>query len=229
LRRPPDSNGRFSDLQLQSLIMSATVRESILHQALDGQVKLVGLTVDQYHDLIDRGTLAEDTSTELIDGLLVQKDRSKAGENPMTVGDRHRIAVLRLQRLLPQFEAFGCFLQAQQPITLPPDNEPEPDISVIRGTIDDYAQRKPAAADIISVLEVADSSLNRDLSTKLRVYAAAGIAEYIVVDLQNDIVIVHRQPQAETYTKIENLFRGDVLQLSAGGTNHVDIAVSVLL
>jgi hypothetical protein len=54
--------------------MSATVRESILHQALDGQVKLVGLTVDQYHDLIDRGTLPDDTSTELIDGLLVQKD-----------------------------------------------------------------------------------------------------------------------------------------------------------
>lgn len=209
--------------------MSATVRESILHQALDGQVKLVGLTVDQYHDLIDRGTLPDDMSTELIDGLLVQKDRSKAGENPMTVGDRHRMAVLRLQRLLPQFEAFGCFLQAQQPITLPPDNEPEPDISVIRGTIDDYAQRKPSAADIISVLEVADSSLNRDLNTKLRVYAAAGIAEYLVIDLQNDLVVVHRQPQGETYTEIKNLRRGDVLQLSAGATNHVDIAVSQLI
>jgi Uma2 family endonuclease len=209
--------------------MSATVRESILHQALDGQVKLVGLTVDQYHDLIDRGTLPDDMSTELIDGLLVQKDRSKAGENPRTVGDRHRMAVLRLHRLLPQFEAFGCFLQAQQPITLPPDNEPEPDISVIRGTIDEYAQRKPAAADIISVLEVADSSLNRDLSTKLRVYAAAGIAEYIVVDLQNDLVVVHRQPQGETYTEIKDLRSGDVLKLSAGATNHVDIAVSLIL
>jgi Uma2 family endonuclease len=139
------------------------------------------------------------------------------------------MAVLRLQRLLPQFEAFGCFLQVQQPITLPPNNEPEPDLSVIRGSIDDYAQRKPSAADIIFVLEVADSSLNRDLNTKLRVYAAAGIAEYIVVDLQNDIVIVHRQSQGETYTKIENLRRGDVLQLSAGATSHVDIAVSVLL
>src|SRR5580692_16879 len=178
-------------------MMSPTVSNPVLQEAAQGRLKIIGLTVDQYDALIELGKLPEDPTTELIDGLMVRKDRSKTGEDPMTVGDRHRMAVLRLQRLLPQFEALGCFLQSQQPIALPPDNEPEPDIAVVRGSIDDYVDRKPSSPDVIFVLEVADSSLKQDLGMKLRIYASAGIREYIVVDLQNDIVIVHRNPQGD--------------------------------
>src|SRR5439155_15439399 len=152
-----------------------TIRQSLLQDALDGQLDLVGLTVDQYHDFIDNGTIPEDPSMELLDGLLVRKDRSATGEDPMTIGDRHRMAVMRLERLLPKFEPFGSFLQCQQPIVLPPRNEPEPDISIIRGDLDKFERRKPRATDVILVLEVADNSLRRDLGLKLRIYARANI------------------------------------------------------
>ena len=54
----------------------STIRESILQDALDGRLDLIGLTVDQYHEFIDNGTIPEDPTTELLDGLLVRKDRS---------------------------------------------------------------------------------------------------------------------------------------------------------
>jgi hypothetical protein len=58
----------------------STIRESILQDALDGRLDLIGLTVDQYHEFIDNGTIPEDPTTELLDGLLVRKDRSGRGE-----------------------------------------------------------------------------------------------------------------------------------------------------
>jgi Uma2 family endonuclease len=190
---------------------------------------LVGWTVEQYHDLINCGGIPENPRTELIDGLLVWKDRAKAGEDPMTVGDRHRIAVTQLGQLAPQFLALGCFLQTQQPIAIQPNNEPEPDISIIRGRIEDFVDHPAGPEDTIFVLEVSDSSLRRDLKVKLPIYAQAGIPEYIVVDLQNDVILIHRKPEGDRYTVVLQLKRGDVLALSAGGSNCVEVPVSLLL
>jgi len=190
---------------------------------------LFGWTVEQYHDLINCGGIPENPKTELIDGLLIWKDRAKAGEDPTTVGDRHRIAVTKLGQLAPQFLALRCFLQTQQPIAIPPNNEPEPDISVIRSAIDDYLDHPAGPTDTIFVLEVADSSLRRDLKVKLPIYALAMIPEYIVVDLQNNVILIHRRPEAEHYAEVIKLRSGDILELSAGGSNHVAVTVSSLL
>ena len=89
--------------------------------------------------------MPEDASVELLDGFIVLKDRAKVGEDPMTVGDRHRIAVLPLAQSAPAFERLGCFWQTQQPISLP-TNEPEPGGAVVRGGIDDYLDHPPGTA-----------------------------------------------------------------------------------
>src|SRR5438874_133331 len=101
------------------------VSDSLLQDAAAGRAKVVGLTIEQYDCLIDQGLLPEDPTTELIEGLIVQKDRSKSGEDAMTVGDRHRISILRAMEVDPQFRQRGCFLQSQQPIAIPPKSEPE--------------------------------------------------------------------------------------------------------
>jgi len=111
---------------------------SILHDATAGRAIIQPLTVDLYHRAIAEGWLEESAAFELLDGFIVRKDRAKAGEDLVTIGDRHRLAVQRLVKLAPHVEPLGCTLQVQQPIQLPPTNEPEPDASIIRGVDDDY-------------------------------------------------------------------------------------------
>ena len=201
---------------------------TILQEAAAGHATIVPWTVEQYHRAIEAGCVPEDTSVELIDGLIVHKDRATAGEDPMTIGDRHRISVLRLAQLAPAFEPLGCFLQTQQPISLPPVSEPEPDAAVVRGGIDDYLERPPGAADVSCVIEVADSSLSLDLGPKLAAYAAAGIPQYLVADLVNDRVLVHEEPAGHSYSRVRRAVRGDTVQISAG-IGRVPMAVDRLL
>lgn len=159
-----------------------------------GRVRLAPLTVDQYEAMIAQGILPEGEPIELIDGLLVPKDRSAAGGDPMTVGPEHQLVVKKLTRLAPRFDALGCHLSIQGPVRLPPQDEPEPDAAVVAGAPEDYLRRHPGPAEVWSVIEVADSSLARDRTTKLRIYAAAGIQQYVIVNLVDRRVEVHEEP-----------------------------------
>ena len=201
---------------------------TILQEAAAGRATIVPWTVERYRRAIETGFVPEDASVELIDGFIVQKDRARAGESPMTIGDRHRVAVVRLAQAAPAFERHGVFLQTQQPISLPPTNEPEPDGAVVRGGIDDYLDHPPGAADVSSVIEVADSSLSLDVGPKLAAYAAARIPQYVVVDLVNRRVLVHEEPAGSSYDRVMSLVSGDTVQISAGH-GHVPIAVDRLL
>ncbi|MFO1351745.1 MAG: hypothetical protein U1F68_14175 [Gammaproteobacteria bacterium] len=91
---------------------------------------LVTLTVAQYHRMVEAGILPEGEPIELIDGLLVKKNRG-AG---MTAHPLHALVVSRLIRLAPSLEALGYHLRLQNPITIAPPHEPEPDAAIVRGT-----------------------------------------------------------------------------------------------
>ncbi len=199
----------------------------LIQDAAAGHARIIGLTVEQYDYLIEHKLLDEDLTLELIDGLIVKKDRAETGGNPDMIGDRHRAAVMRLAALSNQFLPHGSYIQTQQPIRLPPWHEPEPDASVIRG--DMTSIEKPLAADVLCVIEVADSSLARDLRTKLRAYADAGIPQYVVVDLVHDVVLDHGNPTGGSYAPPKALRRGDILQITAGAMQFVDVPVDRLL
>jgi hypothetical protein len=201
---------------------------TIVQDATEGRAILRPWTVDLYHHAIAEGWLEETTAFELLDGFIVRKDRAKAGQDLVTIGDRDRLAVLRLVKLAARFEPLGHTLQVQQPIQLPPTNEPEPDGSVIRGLDDDYRNGPPGAADVTCVIEVADNSLSRDLGVKLHMYARAGIAQYVVVDLVHDVVLDHRQPSGEEYQAVRSLRADDDVELCAGESG-VSVPVSHLL
>lgn len=201
---------------------------SILQEAAAGRATIVPWTVEQYHKAIESGLLSEDASVELVDGFIVLKDRAQAGDDPMRIGDRHRIAVVRLAHTVPLFESCGCFLQTQQPVSLPPASEPEPDGAVVRGRVDDYLDHPPQAGDLLCVIEVADSSLALDLGPKLKAYASAGIPQYIVADLVHDCALVHAEPVADAYSRVTSIVRGETMQVQVEG-GHVLMEVDRLL
>ncbi len=154
------------------------------------------ITVDAYHSMMDSGFLREGDPVELIDGIIVLKDRRDPGSTSV-VGPRHANGVRKLGRVLRQVQSLGCFDQLQLPVTLAATQEPEPDGAVIYGNEDDFSGRHPGPKDIAVVVEVANSSLNYDRTTKQVIYAAAGIPVYWIVNLIDDILEVYSQPNTE--------------------------------
>lgn len=167
---------------------------SMLQELNDPRTRLYPLNVDQYHSMIEAGILSSGDPYELLNGQLVLKDRSKAGEDPMTVGLEHALIVKRLQKLSAKLERMGAHMQIQQPITLPPHHEPEPDGAVIIGTPEDFSDHHPGPGDVACVIEVADASLRRDRTTKLHAYAKAGLEPYYVINLLDRVVERYTDP-----------------------------------
>jgi hypothetical protein len=97
-------------------------------------LELADLTVDQYHRMLETDILTDGEPVELLDGLLVVKDRGPA----KTLRPQHRFVVSLLMRLASRIEAFGAHLELQSPITFAPKNEPEPDGMIVRGRLEDY-------------------------------------------------------------------------------------------
>jgi Uma2 family endonuclease len=192
--------------------------------------RIAPLTVDQVHAMVRAGILAEGEPIELIDGLLVYKDRSGAGRDPMTVGEKHALVVKLVAKLATIVARHACHVQTQSPVSLPPHSEPEPDGAVIRGAERDYTGRLPTAGDAESVIEVADSSLQYDRTTKLAIYAGAAIAQYVIVNLRDDLLEVHEDPDSPTrcYRAASVLRRGELLRLRVVG-GVVEIPVDELL
>jgi len=192
-----------------------------------------GLTVDQYHRMIASGEISEGAPIELLDGVMLRKDRSKAGEDLMSVGIDHAWAVDNLATVLAGVGSHGCFVRLQFPVTLPPDGEPEPDAAIVRGQREDYLRqrRHPGAADAPCVIEVADSSLNRDRTTKLRIYAEGGIGQYVIVNLVERIIEVYERPvpQEGRYDVTARKAAGEDVAFSCGEGRSVPVAVAALL
>lgn len=195
----------------------------------EGSADMVPLTVEQYHRMIETGVLQEGAPIELIDGFLVRKDRSKAGEDPMTVGNEHSWVIDCLMDLAPAIARAGGRVRVQQPVTLS-TGEPEPDVSIVRGPGEQYRTRHPAAADVTCVVEVSDSSLPYDRTTKQRIYADHAIPQYVIVNLVERVIEDHHDPKPGTgrYDRREVLARGQELRLSVGA-GSVEIPVEALL
>jgi Uma2 family endonuclease len=145
---------------------------------------LLKLSVSQYHCMIAHDILCEDSQIELLEGLLT----TKMPKNPP-----HRISTKLLRSLLEQIVPEGWYVDSQEPITLS-DSEPEPDIAIIRGSTTDYRDRHPNAQDLAMVIEVADSSLERDRTIKQRIYARAGIPIFWILNLGDRTLEVYTQP-----------------------------------
>jgi Uma2 family endonuclease len=165
----------------------STVVPADLAAMTAGGANLIRMTVEQYHTMIGTAMM-EGAPVELLDGLLVLKDRSHQGASPMSSYPPHVLSVTRISRLDRRLDGRGYHVRSQQSITLPPQNEPEPDASLVVGSIEDYANAHPGLQQVVCVFEVSDSSLRHDRTTKLRIYARAAIPQYVIVNLVDQVV-----------------------------------------
>ena len=143
------------------------------------------ITPDEYHQM---GPIFLDTRLELIEGELFDMSPS---------GTPHVWTVGLLTRLLNRSRwAEQAFIYCQSPLSLP-DSEPEPDVMVLK--LADYRHRLPEPADVLLLIEVADSTVRYDRTRKLPLYARHGIPEVWLIDLNARVAEVHRQPDGERY------------------------------
>jgi Uma2 family endonuclease len=135
------------------------------------------ITVAQYHRLSDEAIISE--RTELLQGVIIEQ---------MTKSPRHTYIVQLLVKWLEAIVDAGHYVRKEEPLTLA-DSEPEPDVAVVRGTPEDYRSQHPATADLLIEVAIATVDLDRD---KADVYAAAGVAEYWIVVVEEGAVEVYR-------------------------------------
>jgi Uma2 family endonuclease len=147
------------------------------------------LTVEKYHEMIQSSILTEDDPIELLEGWLVTK---------MSKNRPHSISTQRTREALARIVPSGWYVDDQEPITTA-DSEPEPDVLVVRGSREDYPDRHPSPEDIALVIEVADATLQRDRTLKLRVYANARITAYWILNLPERQVEAYANPSEAAY------------------------------
>jgi Uma2 family endonuclease len=184
---------------------------------------ILRLRIEQYHAIIQAGILTDDDSVELLEGWLV----FKMPKNPP-----HRVTTRLVRTALENILPRGWYVDSQEPITLS-NSEPEPDIVVVRGDTRQYLDRHPGAEDIALIIEVSDTTLQRDRNVKKRIYARAGISVYWIVNLVEEQVEVYSQPLVEVeqpdYSQRLDFGRSAVIPIIIEGIEIGAIAVDALL
>jgi Uma2 family endonuclease len=163
----------------------------------------------EYESLVTQGLL-DDARIELLCGALVEMTPQ---------GPLHANVIRRLAEKLVRATSERVHVRVQMPLALSDDSEPEPDIAVVPAG--DYDRAHPAHA--LLVIEVAETSLQKDRGIKTALYATAGIPEFWLVDLTQRVIEVHRQPTLGRYTDIQRVDRSG--QLTPGELPQLSIAV----
>lgn len=163
-------------------------------------------SVAEYEQMHAAGIFHEDDRIELIDGKVVEM---------AAAGSRHIAVVRRLNRILSGRVGARALLSIQDFILIGEKSLLEPDVALIAPRSDDYETVRTTAADILLLIEVADSSLDYDRLVKEPVYAAAGIPEYWLVDLVLNRIEVRTQPGPAGYARIVVSERNDAVSPTA--------------
>ena len=151
------------------------------------------LSVRQYHRMIEAGILGEDDRIELIEGELTVMP---------PINPRHAGKTTRLTRIFSECVGDSALISVQNPLVLGDRSEPEPDLMLLRPRKDYYETANPGPEDVLLVVEIADTSLEYDRNVKIPLYAANGIPEVWLLNLQNERLEIHLDPGPSGYRKL---------------------------
>jgi Uma2 family endonuclease len=163
-------------------------------------------TRQEYHTMIRAGILSEDDPVELLEGEVVHR---------MPTGSSHAGTVKRMNRLLSRLVGEAAIISVQDPLALGEFSEPEPDLMLLRPRPDFYADAHPTAEAVLLVIEVADTSLATDLEVKVPLYAAHGVREVWLVDLEHRCVLTYRDPAGDRYRDAQVCQPDDFLPIAS--------------
>lgn len=166
------------------------------------QVARRHFSVTEYYRMAAAGVFSEDDRVELIEGEIIEM-------NP--IGSRHAACVGRLTKILERLAGDRAIVWVQNPVQINDYSEPLPDVALLKRRDDFYAQANPQSADVLLIIEVADSSVDYDHNIKLPLYAQAGIAEMWLVNLPQESIEVYTQPLNDAYLETRLIKRGESL------------------
>lgn len=181
---------------------------------------LYRFSVEDYERLVSCGGLDEDAPIELLDGVIVKK---------MTRNPPHAACCGLCMRALADILPEGFLVRKEDPVRLPPLSMPEPDVAVVRGEERDFVARHPGPADVVLIVEVADSSLDRDRGPKRDLYAQAGIPSFWIVNLVDRRVEVYSDPRDGAYATTSVVGDGDSVELVVDGRAWGRVEVAAIL
>lgn len=169
-------------------------------------------TIDEYHRLIAAGIL-DSRRVELLKGEIVEMPPE---------GKPHAYFSSEAGEYLIRLLGERAKVRLSKPITLPNHSEPEPDVAIVQRLGRKYLDHHPYPENIFWLIEYSNSSLDKDLQIKSKIYAEVGIAEYWIINLKTRQLIVFRVPQDDEYTVKTTLTEGTIYPLA-----FADVAVSV--
>src|ERR1051326_5583717 len=159
-------------------------------------------TVDEYYRMAEVGILDPDDRLELIEGEIIQMS---------PIGDRHAGCVNRANDLFTNLFRGRAVVTVQNPVRLNKFNEPQPDLTLCKWRADFYSSHHPRPDEILLAVEVADTTLRKDLKLKLPIYARLGIAELWIEDLPHNRILVFRDPEGAQYQTLLTVSLDDTL------------------
>jgi hypothetical protein len=185
------------------------------------RMPLYTFSVGQYQQMEQMGLFGSDR-VELIDGYVVRR-------GPMN--PPRAVSLGRVRRQLEPRLPPGWCLRQQMDVALT-GGQPLPDAAVVVGTEDDYATHHPTAANVALLVEVSDSTLEEDRTSKLRLYARSRITVYWIVNIPDRQVEVYSRPvagQNPRYRSVQTLAPTDSVSVTIGAHTIGPIPVADLL
>ncbi len=170
-------------------------------------------TADEYGRMVEAGIFGDDERLELIEGEIVEM---------APIGDPHGLCVSQVNKRLVMGVGDRALVWVHGPVRLGTSSVPEPDLAVVRPR--SYKGGGPVAEDVLLIVEIADTSLRYDQTTKLRLYARAGIPEYWIVSVEGEWIDVYRSPEGDGYRERRRAASGEIVAPTA--FPDVDVAVT---
>lgn len=159
-------------------------------------------SVGEYLKIVEASLLGEDSRVELLWGKIVEK-------SPIHVA--HTSTLNQSVWLLTNILGKQVILGVQNPVQLDDKSLPQPDVAVLQFQNDFYKEQYPGPDDTLLLNEVADSSLRYDQRIRSKLYGAAGIADYWIVNLSARQIEVYREPQQDGYRTVTRYAPGESL------------------
>jgi Uma2 family endonuclease len=186
-------------------------------QINDNDFSLYRLRAEDYEKMVEHGIFDEDEKIELWDGILIEMSPK---------GIKHANAVRRVDREIEKKLGDQIVFSAQDPIRLNDFSQPEPDIALLVPPIENYDLGHPTPKDIYLVMEIADSSIEKDRRKAIN-YGQNGIRQYLLLNLNTNEIEDYREPSADGYRFKKTYTENESFSLAA--FPDVEIKVGDLL
>jgi Uma2 family endonuclease len=158
------------------------------------------ITADEYERMGEAGIFPRDARLELIGGEIFEMS---------PIGSPHAACVDFLVYYFNETARRQFIVRAQSPIRLDDFSEPQPDVALLRWRDDFYRGAHPTPADVLLVVEVADTTVVTDRTVKVPLYARAGVAEVWLVNIPDGQLEIYSDPSGDSYLRADIFGRDD--------------------